>query len=210
MTVWADERVAQDSREVEEIVTALKAGDEVEENFRRLFLMFHPRLISCFKGWRYDSEVARDLSQDTLIQAFRKIKDFRGDCKLWTWLYTIARHRHLNHLSRVVKKRDELEQPIDKAEAEDNREATTRQALSSEMQYAGVRSQERLQRLRDEVDRLPPRMRQCLLLRVFQGLTYQKIADTLGIAIGTVKSHLHEAREVLRVRLKDEFDDIDF
>ncbi len=202
--------MAKDSKDVEEILTALQAGEDVEQNFERLFRIFHPRLVSCFLNWGCDLDRSRELAQDTLLAAFQNLGEFRGDCPFAPWLFKIARHRRLNENRwNAAKKRAGKERSLDQEEENDRNEAL-QDGQGPEQQYDILRSDERLARLQQEVDNLPPRARECLLLRVLQGMSYKEIAQLQGISIGTVKSHLHEARRLLRERLEGDFDDIDF
>jgi len=130
---------------------------------------------------------AFEAGQETFVAAFRSIKSFRGDSTFKTWLTKIATRQSL----KIISKRrlwDELDD--DTGAAPDTAAAS---AVHSDLSEAVGRV----------LLTLSPGLRATVILREFEGLTYEEIADTLAVSIGTVESRLHRARAHLRRALAD-------
>ena len=145
-------------------------------------------------------EEARDLSQDVFLQVFRTIDRFRCQSALRTWIYRIvvnqARNRQRwwrrRHRAEQVSLEEHLEQHGDQALTDVSAgpdRALGRQELASTVWQA--------------LDNLPFDQRTAVVLREIDGLSYDEIAFSLGVAVGTVKSRLTRGREALRVRLRE-------
>jgi RNA polymerase sigma-70 factor (ECF subfamily) len=131
-----------------------------------------------------DPADAEDAAQDAFLQAWRSLRSFRGESRFSTWMYRIVTNRCLNELAR----RRALE-PL---------EETAPSERPGPEQVAVARSE--LELLRKAVDELTPEQRAALVLREFEGCTYEEIADVLDISVSAVKSRLHRARaEILQV-----------
>ena len=146
-----------------------------------------------------DRDEALDLSQEVFLRVFRTIYRFRGQSSLRTWIYRIAvnqaRNRHRFWRRRHRADQVSLDQHI----------ATHGELLSSgeskpDQMFAQKELAERLQRA---LDHLPFDQRTAIVLREIDGLSYEEIGFSLGIAVGTVKSRLARAREALRAQLRD-------
>ena len=147
-----------------------------------------------------DRDEALDLSQEVFLRVFRTLPSFRGQSALKTWIYRIAinqarnrqrwwRRRHRAdqvQLEQHVLDHGELPQPGD-ADAPDR--AFARKELA--------------RRLWDALDALPFDQRTVIVLREMDGLSYDEIADSLDVAVGTVKSRLTRARQTLRRALSE-------
>ena len=146
-----------------------------------------------------DRDEALDLSQEVFLRVFRTIHRFRGQSSLRTWIYRIAvnqaRNRHRFWRRRHRADQVSLDQHI----------ATHGELLSSgdskpDRMFAQKELAERLQRA---LDHLPFDQRTAIVLREIDGLSYEEIAFSLGVAVGTVKSRLTRARQALRLELRE-------
>ncbi len=146
-----------------------------------------------------DRDEALDLSQEVFLRVFRTIYRFRGQSSLRTWIYRIAvnqaRNRHRFWRRRHRADQVSLDQHI----------ATHGELLSSgdskpDRMFAQKELAERLQRA---LDQLPFDQRTAIVLREIDGLSYEEIAFSLGVAVGTVKSRLTRARQALRLELRE-------
>ena len=146
-----------------------------------------------------DRDEALDLSQEVFLRVFRTIRGFRGQSSLRTWIYRIAvnqarnRHRFWNRRHRA----DQVsldEHVAAHGEFLSGGESTPEQVLAQK-ELAG--------RLQHALDSLPFDQRTAIVLREIDGLSYEEIAYSLGIAIGTVKSRLTRARQALRLVLRE-------
>lgn len=147
-----------------------------------------------------DRDEALDLSQDVFLRVFRTIRGFRGQSSLRTWIYRIAvnqaRNRHRFWRRRHRADQVSLDEHV---------------AAHGELLSGGESTPERIlarkelaRRLQEALDGLPFEQRTAIVLREIDGLSYEEIAFSLGVAIGTVKSRLTRARQLLRDRLREE------
>ena len=166
-------------------VRACLAGDTkafdalVERHQRGIY-----RLCYRYVGNHHD---ANDLVQETFLKAFRALARFRGDSAFATWLHRIAVNTCLNH--RVARKRT-TEELSDSVADPDRGHG---KALEDADQHKRVRA---------AVDRLPEKQRKTLLLKVYDEMTHEEVARTLGSSVGTVKANLFHAVANLRKILR--------
>ncbi|QDV55392.1 RNA polymerase sigma factor [Rosistilla oblonga] len=124
---------------------------------------------------------ADDLTQQTFVRAFMKLDQFSGESKFETWLYRLATNEALQHLRREKHRR------------------TKQLIVEPAMQATDhLVHDERVAMLRQAMDQLDPELRAIFTLKEESGLSYQEIANTLGIPEGTVGSRLNRARRELR------------
>ena len=144
-----------------------------------------------------DRDEALDVSQEVFLRVFRTIHRFRGQSSLRTWIYRIAvnqaRNRH-----RFWRRRRRADQvSLDEHVAQFGDMESTGEALPDRL----LASKETAARIWQALDRLPFDQRTALILREVDGLRYEEIAFSLGVAVGTVKSRLTRARQALRAEL---------
>ena len=135
-----------------------------------------------------DDELACDLTQDVFVRAFGQLGSFRGDAAFTTWLHRIAVTTALNQM-RKVKRIREHEESI----GEEDRHAAPSREADPDLKV----------RLHAAIDALPEGLRMTVLLHDVEGYTHVEIGEMLGIAEGTSKARLFEARGKLRVALAD-------
>jgi RNA polymerase sigma-70 factor (ECF subfamily) len=146
-----------------------------------------------------DRDEALDLSQEVFLRVFRTIHRFRGQSSLRTWIYRIAvnqaRNRH-----RFWRRRHRADQV-----SLDEHLATHGDFVSEcDATPERVLAQKELAaRLQAALDRLPFDQRTAIVLREIDGLSYEEIGFSLGVAVGTVKSRLTRARQALRLELHE-------
>ena len=146
-----------------------------------------------------DRDEALDLSQEVFLRVFRTIHRFRGHSTLRTWIYRIAVNQARNK-HRFWRRRHRADQV-----SLDEHVATHGEFLSGgESTPDRVLAQKELaEQLQAALDRLPFDQRTAIVLREVDGLSYEEIAYSLGVAIGTVKSRLTRARQALRLDLRE-------
>lgn len=186
------------------------AGDPAEV-LQDLFRAHYRRISYFFQHKGFSSEESRDLAQETFLRVHRGLAEFRGDSRIETWLFKIADSVYKNTLrSRLTQKRDAPELSLDLA-VESHAEGTSGPAWESpeEGPLDGILAEERVRVLRDALEDLPVQMRRCVELRVDRDLKYREIAELMHISIDTVKAHLYQARQQLKVKLDKYFREID-
>jgi RNA polymerase sigma-70 factor (ECF subfamily) len=146
-----------------------------------------------------DRDEALDLSQEVFLRVFRTIGRFRGQSSLRTWIYRIAvnqaRNRH-----RFWRRRHRADQVSLDAHVASHGDLLSAAALGPDRLLA---QKELAARLQQALDALPFDQRTAIVLREVDGLSYEEIAFSLGVAIGTVKSRLTRARHTLRLQLQE-------
>jgi RNA polymerase sigma-70 factor, ECF subfamily len=146
-----------------------------------------------------DHNEALDLSQEVFLRVFRTIQTFRGHSSLRTWIYRIVINQARNR-QRWWRRRHRSQQVSLDQHIEDHGELAERidsgpDRLVGQKQLA--------ERIRVALDGLPFDQKTAIVLREIDGLSYEEIGFSLGIAVGTVKSRLARAREGLRAQLRD-------
>jgi len=149
------------------------AFDLIVERHRRSVYLLCYRFVG-------NHEDASDLAQDVFLRAFRGLKNFRGQSSIATWLYRIGVNVCLN---RVAVKTPQLE-PI---EAHQFVDAHAESAADRMLRV------ERGERVRDAIAQLPPKQRATLIMRMYQEMSHQEIADALGSSVGAVKANFFHA-----------------
>jgi RNA polymerase sigma-70 factor (ECF subfamily) len=147
-----------------------------------------------------DRDEALDVSQEVFLRVFRTIHRFRGQSSLRTWIYRIAvnqaRNRH-----RFWRRRRRADQVSLEDHVSLHGELVSTRQATPERELAQKELGDRLQRA---LNNLPFDQRTAIVLREVDGLSYDEIAFSLGVAIGTVKSRLTRARQALRLDLRED------
>ncbi len=144
-----------------------------------------------------DRDEALDLSQEVFLRVFRTLPGFRGQSALRTWIYRICINQARNR-QRFWKRRHRTDQiSLDEHMRQCGDLASQGEVLPDRL----LANKEAAATIWHALDRLPFDQRTALILREIDGLKYEEIAFSLGIAVGTVKSRLTRARQALRSEL---------
>ena len=149
-----------------------------------------------------NSEEARDLTQETFLRAFQSIDRFRGEADLRTWIYRIAINQARNRWRWWRRRRRDSTVSLDSAQWQTNQPLIATLIEASENPEQQALAHEREVALRAALQKLGVSYRETVILRDIEGFTYEEIAATLGINVGTVKSRLARGRHELRRRLE--------
>lgn len=181
---------------LERAALAFQAGRDPERNFRLLFERFHRPVERFFARRGVRPEDCLDLTQETFLSMYRGLEGYRSEGRLGHWVLRIAATTYLQWLrAGKAAKRSGREEPTDEAA----HEAPALRHPSRQLDAVLENEQRRV--LRRAVRELPDQMRNCLLLRLDQELTYPEIATLMRLSPDTVKAHLFQARRRLRDRL---------
>lgn len=163
----------------------------------KLFHEHYPAVFGFFSRRGCSREDSQDLAQETFLRAHKAIDGFRGESKPLTWLLTIATNVWLNRLrDAVADKRQGKEVPLPDSGQGHPLDARQEDHLID---------LERRRLLREAIDKLPLQMRRCVLLRVYQNMSYREIAEILEIAEKTARSQYSRARERLGSLLEEHY-----
>ena len=177
----------------EELIARALAGDEAS----------YGTLVTRYRDYVYtiavrivgSDEDAEDVAQEAFVRAYRALPRFRGDSKFSSWLYRIATNRALTHLKRRGRRADTVDiesgSHVEAAVVDDGRG----EEASPEFR---VRDEEFRRAVRAAVLELPEQYRVVVTLFYLEERSYKEVVATLGIPMGTLKTHLHRARALLR------------
>lgn len=147
-------------------------------------------------------EDAADLTQETFLRALKAIKNFRGEADLKTWLFRIAVNESRNRFRWWKRRRRETTVSLDAAIGDSETALSDTFSSTSATPEEDVLRREREISLRRALQSLPEIFRQAVVLCDIEGFSYEEIAATLGVNIGTVKSRIARGREELRRKLQ--------
>lgn len=170
-----------------ELVTRAQNGDR--NAFSELVRIHSQGVLNVIYRMCGDMGVAEDAAQETFIQAWLRMPSYRPGTSLRNWLYRIAVNTAIDMLR---KDKRILPGEIEDLNLRDSKPGPE----------AMVASFERTEVVQEAVLALPKASRAVLVLREFEGLSYQEIADALEIPVGTVMSRLNYARKLLREKLE--------
>lgn len=139
---------------------------------------------------------AKDAAQETFIAAFRNLKNFRGDAKVSSWLHRIAVNQCLTTKRRTKTRSESF---LDDEENAGDRVFVAPAGLQPSKTAEAA---ERLQHVRQAVSSLPVELRQIIVMKEFEEMTFQQISEALDLPLSTVKSRLYTALKQLRMKLE--------
>jgi RNA polymerase sigma-70 factor (ECF subfamily) len=168
-------------------------------------------LIQTYQGLVYglacrlvrDREEARDLAQETFLKAYRHIGSFRGECGLKTWLYRLAVNQASNNRRWWRRRRRDETVSLDDSLGETTVTVGDRLECGDRSPEQVALHRERHRLLLDALDTLKSDYRIAVVLRDIEELSYEEIAQTLDLPLGTVKSRIARGRDDLRKRLQE-------
>ena len=178
----------------EQVVERALTGDA--EAFGEIVRRWERRIFALAYGILGREEDARDAAQETFIAAYRNLAGFRGEAKVSSWLHRIAVNQCITRQRRA---RVRGETSLDETAADGGAQFAAPLDTSPARQAEG---RERTEAVRRAVQALPPDLREVIVLKEFEELTFQEIADALQIPLSTVKSRLYTALRQLRLRLE--------
>lgn len=169
------------------LIARTQQGDR--ESFNPLVTKYQNHVYTLIRKQVQDPEIAKNLTQETFLKAFRAINTFRGDSAFYSWIYRIARNICID-----FQRKQQAEQGIDPLHTIDERRITATYSDPGDI----LQKQELRQILRDAIAHLPPTRQRVFLLRYAEELPIKDIATHIKRSEGTVKTHLHKAHHQLR------------
>lgn len=174
----------------EKLVQKLQNASTREEAFRELLQQYQERLYWQIRNIVKNHEDADDVLQNTFIKIFRNIEKFKGESRLFSWMYRIATNEAITFLNNRAKKQnitsEELQQQI-------------LENLENDVYFEGDEIQLKLQKA---ISTLPERQQQVFNMKYFQELKYKEISEILETSVGALKASYHHATKKIEEFLK--------
>ncbi len=172
------------------------AVSEDSDAFGEIVRRWERKIFALCFGMLGREDEARDATQESFIAAYRNLKNFRGEAKVSSWLHRIAVNQCLTR-KRRFKTRSETY-----IDDEDNSEEKFFVAPSEKSPSRTTEQNERLRYVRHAVSSLPAELKQVIVMKEFEELTFQQMSEILELPLSTVKSRLYTALKQLRMKLE--------
>ena len=188
----------RDAEEDRELIQRAQQGDQAA--FRKLVERHQRRAFAIAMGLVRDENDARELVQDAFLRVYKGLNSFQGGSSFFTWLYRIVTNLAIDLMRKPGRRDAELldGQVIDEA---------TEFPLISRIDGADpmdvLRRQEIAARIKTALEALPPYHRGVILMREVEGMSYEEMAQAMGVSKGTIMSRLFHARQKLQRALAD-------
>ncbi|HYO96471.1 MAG TPA: sigma-70 family RNA polymerase sigma factor [Polyangiaceae bacterium] len=183
------------------LIERAQAGDTAA--FRELLQRHQRRAYAIALALVKDEEEARDIVQEAFIRVFRGLSGFNGTSGFFTWLYRIVHNLSID-LIRKPSRRD-----TESLELADIEQTSAARAVRWDVPDAAstIERTELRQRIRQALDELPAYHRGVIVMRELEGMSYEEMAETMGVSKGTIMSRLFHARRKLQLALADSYVD---
>ncbi|MBU6366615.1 MAG: sigma-70 family RNA polymerase sigma factor [Gemmatimonadetes bacterium] len=173
-----------------------------EPAFRELVRRYERPVFSLVYRMVRDREAAEDLAQDTFVKVLNHIDRYSPEFKFSSWLFKIANNVAIDHLRRRRLDTVSIDGAPDATTASEVEASTIQLAVDRESPLEELASRELGSAIERAIGALRPQYRACIMLRHVEGRSYEEIAATLDLPLGTVKTYIHRARHELRRALE--------
>lgn len=179
------------------LVKRAQAGEK--RAFELLVSKYQRRILRLLGRILHNQSDVEDIAQETFLKAYRALPKFRNESAFYTWLYRIAVNTARNHIS---SKHNQVF-VSDQIESKDGETFSLLDNLTDgETPETLMHSREIIEALQTALDELPEQLRQAIVLRELEGLSYEEIAATMDCPVGTVRSRIFRAREAISEQLR--------
>ena len=176
----------------EDIIEKIQDEKTVNYGFNLLMDKYQEKVYWVIRRMVIDHDASDDIAQETFVKVWKNIASFKGDSKLYTWIYRIATNEALNHL-RKKKRRFFL--PIADVEHE------LSSSLEADSYYSGDEIQLKLQKA---LLKLPEKQRLVFNMKYFEEMKFKDIAEVLEVSVGSLKAQYHHAVKKIEKFLKED------
>lgn len=184
-----------------DVVALAQQGRDVA--FRELVRRYERPVFSLIFRMVRDRELAEDLAQDTFVKVLNHIDRYRPEFKLSSWLFKIANNVAIDHLRKRQIPTISMDGSPHASSADAVESTSFQVADQAESALAEMESRELGSAIERAIASLRPEYRSCIMLRHVEDRSYEEIAATLDLPLGTVKTYIHRARHELRKALED-------
>lgn len=175
------------------------AGDQ--RAYGLLVLKYQRRIQRLVGRMVRDVDLVEDITQETFIRAYRALHQFRGDAQFYTWLYRIAVNTAKKSLLELKRDRT-ISESFFARDEEDETSFRQNEPSSEETPETVLAAKEIAGVVNAAMEALPDELRQAVVLREIEGLSYEEISLSMACPIGTVRSRIFRAREAISAKLK--------
>ena len=192
---------AREAEEDRALIARAQAGDKVA--FRRLVERHQRRAFAIALGLVRDENDARELVQDAFLRVFKSLPSFQGGSSFFTWLYRIITNLSIDLIRKPGRQTTDLEEARLELDEGSDLDLPFLSRFDGADPADVVRRREIAERLRIALDALPSYHRAVILMREIDGLSYEEMAQAMGVSKGTIMSRLFHARQKLQRALVD-------
>ncbi len=194
------EKSATDSNDSDtELVERTIAGDQ--RAYGLLVLKYQRRIQRLIGRMVRDVDLVEDIAQETFVRAYRALHQFRGDAQFYTWLYRIAVNTAKKFLLDL-KNNPASSEKFSSNDEDDETSWRKSEPMTHEGPESILAAKEIAAVVNAAMDALPADLRQAIVLREIEGLSYEEIADAMNCPVGTVRSRIFRAREAISNRVR--------
>lgn len=165
----------------QELISRLQSPQHKDQAFRELLKLYQERLYWHIRKMVYHHDDADDVLQNTFVKIFRHIDSFKGDSKIYSWMYRIATNEAISFLNQKAKMQNITLEEV-KEQALNN--------LTEDIYFEGDQLQLELQKA---IATLPYKQQLVFNMKYFDDLTYEELSEILGTSIGALKASYHLA-----------------
>ena len=183
------------------LVKRVQRGDK--SAFDLLVRKYQHKVVKLVLRYVRNPAEAEDIAQEAFIKAYRALPQFRGDSAFYTWMYRIAINTAKNSLAS--RDRSPIAYDLDLTDPEESHSVQTK--LQDPDTPEGMALTEEIRGIvNSAIDALPEELKTAIVLRELDGLSYEEIAAAMECPVGTVRSRIFRAREVIDKRLREVFE----
>ena len=182
------------------LVQRTVAGDQ--RAFELLVIKYQRRVERLISRMVRDVDLVEDIAQETFINAYRALHQFRGDAQFYTWLYRIAVNTAKKFLLELKRDRTVSDSALAAKDDDDETFRPKNEPSTDETPESVLAAKEIGQAVSEVLAGLPDDLRQAITLREMEGMTYEDIAQLMACPIGTVRSRIFRAREAISAKVR--------
>ncbi len=180
-----------------ELVARVQRGDK--QAFDLLVLKYQRKIMRLLSRMIRDPSEIEDVAQESFIKAYRALPQFRGESAFYTWLYRIAINTARNWLAQNNRRPST-------PSAQENEDGETFDATDNLTDSSNPESEMASRQIAETVNKamndLPEDLRNAIVMREIDGMSYEDIAESMSCPIGTVRSRIFRAREAIAIKLR--------
>ena len=189
------------------LIDKAKTGDS--QAFNLLFARYRSRLLRVLSRFMHDKHEIEDVTQETLIKAYKALPTFQQDSAFFSWLYRIAINTANSYFRAKTRHEHISFSDFNTGDDDDNNNSLEQRLTDGAHPETIVLTQELAYAIENAMDRLPEKLKQAIVLREIDGLSYEEIAKIANCPVGTVRSRIYHAREAIAQQIRPFLDNDD-